>query len=60
MSDTDTRLTLTPQETADMLGTSRDTVMKLLSEGHLREVPRVTRRRLIVRRSVLELLGETS
>ena len=52
-------LVVSVPEAAALLGMSDDLVYKLLDEGRLPEIPRVSRRRLIPRRAV-ELLVETA
>jgi len=50
------RLVVSVPEAAELLGLSDDLVYRLLDEGRLPELPRVSRRRLIPRRAIEQLV----
>lgn len=53
-----TRLTYSVTEVADLLGISRSKAYELVAEGSLPVVPLESRRKLVPRRVIEELLGQ--
>jgi len=54
------RLTYSVTEVADLLGISRSKAYELVAEGAIPVVPLQSRRRLVPRRVIDELLGQTA